>query len=116
MILNIFPYNNGHLMVVPYRHIAELSAMEKEELNEMITLVARGTEALKGAMNPDGFNVGANIGEIAGAGISDHLHTHVVPRWKADTNFMPVLSDTDIIPESLEDTYKKIKTALGDLK
>jgi len=105
VIMNIFPYNNGHLMVAPYRHISELSQLNREEMYEILECLAKWTEILKSAMYCHGFNIGINIGRIAGAGIADHLHIHIVPRWDGDTNFMPVISDTKVIPQSLEDCY-----------
>lgn len=114
-VLNLYPYNNGHLMIVPYRHIAEFENLKQEELNEMMALTSRAVQALKKAFKSEGFNIGANIGEIAGAGICEHVHLHVVPRWTSDTNFMPVLADTNVIPEWLDQAYDKLKKALGGL-
>ena len=114
-IMNIYPYNNGHLMIVPNRHIAEIEQLTVNEMSEMMELVSRAVKALKKSMNPEGFNMGANIGRIAGAGIADHIHFHVVPRWTADTNFMPVLSNTDVIPEGLNQTYDNLKGALEEI-
>ena len=101
VILNRFPYNSGHLMISPYRHIADLSALEKEELHEIMDLIVRSQKALQKAMFPEGFNAGINLGAAAGAGIKDHLHFHVVPRWVGDTNFMPVIGDIRVVPETL---------------
>jgi len=112
VLLNLFPYNNGHLMVAPYRHIASLSDLEDTEHLEMMRLTARCTEWLKAAFGPDGFNIGINLGRVAGAGIEDHLHIHVVPRWNGDTNFMPVVGDTKVLPDSLQNTLMKLKAAL----
>jgi len=111
VILNAYPYSNGHLMVVPYSHKSELSQLTDEELLEMQKLIIKSIEAIKKAMNPDGFNIGLNLGsEVSGAGIPGHLHWHIVPRWKGDHNFMPVISDTRVIPEALESTYDSLKS------
>ena len=109
VILNKFPYNPGHLMVSPYRHVPDLEDLNDDELPEHFDLVRRSTTALRRAFNPAGFNIGLNIGKTAGAGIGDHIHTHVVPRWEGDTNFMPVLADTRVLPEALASTYAKLK-------
>jgi len=111
VMLNLYPYNNGHLMVIPYQHVPGPEQLEEDALTEMILMVNRGLEALRRAMHPDGFNIGINIGKAAGAGIEEHVHIHVVPRWKADTNFMPVFSSTRVIPELMDDTYRKLKDA-----
>lgn len=111
VMLNRYPYNNGHLMIIPYQHVPSPEQLEENVLTEMMLMVNRGLEALRRAMDPDGFNVGINIGKAAGAGIEEHVHIHVVPRWKADTNFMPVLSQTRVIPELLDETYQKLKAA-----
>jgi len=123
VILNIFPYNNGHLMIVPYRHEADLEALDNETLMEMMNMAQLVVRAMKKTMRPDGFNIGMNLGRSAGAGIAGHLHLHVVPRWNGDTNFMPVVSGTKVISESLRRTYSKISQAFrefidnaGDLK
>ncbi len=109
VIMNRFPYNSGHLMVVPYTHKMNFEDLDEEELLELGKLIQISIKVLKEAMNPDAFNVGLNLGKTAGAGIEEHLHYHIVPRWNGDTNFMPVISDTRIVPESLENTYKKLK-------
>jgi ATP adenylyltransferase len=111
VMLNLYPYNNGHLMVSPYRHVPSPEQLEEDELTEMMLLLNKSLKALRRAMHPDGFNVGINIGKAAGAGIEDHVHVHIVPRWKADTNFMPVFSQTRVIPELLDETYQKLKDA-----
>lgn len=113
VVLNIFPYNNGHLLVVPYRHTCELSDLDDETVLEMNSLTATIVETMKEIMRPDGFNIGMNLGRSAGAGITDHLHIHIVPRWNGDTNFMPVISGTKVISESLEDSYRKLKKYLA---
>ena len=115
VILNLFPYNSGHAMVVPYRHRArmeDLSDPEKLELMSVLDLTIRAQEI---ALHPEGTNVGVNLGRAAGAGIEDHLHIHVVPRWVGDTNFMPVLGDTKVIPEHLEATYQRLHDAFAAL-
>ena len=109
VIMNSYPYNSGHLMIAPYRHIANLEALTDEELHEHIEIVSRSVKVLRQVFNPDGFNIGMNVGRIAGAGIDKHIHTHIVPRWEGDTNFMPVLSDTKVINEALAETYKKLQ-------
>jgi ATP adenylyltransferase len=106
IMLNAYPYNPGHLMVVPYRHLASLIQLTEEERNEHFALVSRGIEVLQQAFKPAGYNIGANLGKVAGAGIDDHFHSHIVPRWQGDTNVIPVLADTRIIPQALQDTYK----------
>jgi len=112
VILNAFPYNPGHLMIAPYRHIASLQDVTDDEAREHFNLVKKSLTVLKQVLKPDGFNVGLNVGKSAGAGIEEHLHTHIVPRWQGDTNFMPVLSDTRIISEALASTYRKLKASL----
>jgi len=109
VILNSFPYNPGHLMVAPYRHVASLEELADEELWEHFEIVRRGTRALRKAFNPAGFNIGINIGKSAGAGIGDHVHTHIVPRWDGDTNFMPLISATKVVPQALASTYESLK-------
>lgn len=113
VIMNLYPYNTGHLMIVPYRHLADPGALAPEEWHELVALLPRLTAALTETMRPDGFNVGMNIGSAAGAGIADHLHLHVVPRWAGDTNFMPVLGATKVLPELLPETYARLRRALG---
>ena len=107
-LLNAYPYNPGHLMVAPARHVGEIEALSEEEVLDTGRLVQRAVAALREEMNPHGFNLGANLGRVAGAGIPGHLHWHVVPRWNGDTNFMPVVGQTRVLPESLEDTYRKL--------
>jgi len=108
VILNLFPYNNGHLMVVPFRHVATLEDLDEAERCELMHLMAKSLRVLKRAMSPHGFNVGANLGAVAGAGVADHVHFHVVPRWEGDTNFMPVVGHTKVIHEALERTWEKL--------
>lgn len=114
-MLNLYPYNNGHIMVAPYAHIASLEELPGETLAEMMILVRRGMRVLRASMYPDGFNVGINIGKVAGAGIIDHVHIHVVPRWRGDTNFMPVTAGVRVIPEMIDATYEKLKAAWDEL-
>jgi ATP adenylyltransferase len=115
LMLNRYPYTNGHLLVVPLTHAGDLSELDRETLADMMLLTAKGIELLRVAMNPHGFNVGLNLGQAAGAGIEDHVHVHIVPRWENDTNFMPVLGNVRVIPEWLNDTYNKLLTALKTL-
>ncbi len=109
IIMNAYPYNPGHLLVAPYRHVASLEDLTTEELHEHFELVSRCIRVLRETMSPAGFNLGTNIGQVAGAGIADHVHTHVVPRWQGDMNFMPVVADTRVIPEALADTYRQLR-------
>ncbi len=111
VILNLFPYNNGHLMVVPYRHVATLADSTPSELEELMLLTRRAEMALTEVYPPQGLNVGMNLGRPAGAGIADHLHVHVVPRWTGDTNFMSTVSSTRVLPEELPVTYRRIRKA-----
>ena len=104
-ILNLYPYNNGHLMVAPYRHIGTLRDVQTAEWNEMLGMLQRLTARLDRTLRPRGFNLGVNLGRIAGAGIPGHLHLHLVPRWQGDTNFMPVIGDTKVVSQSLDELY-----------
>lgn len=112
VILNAFPYSNGHLMVVPYRHTDTFDAFTDAEMLDVMHLTRLGVDLLKAAFHPDGFNLGVNMGRTAGAGIADHLHWHIVPRWNGDTNFMTVLADIRVIPESLNVVYERLRAAL----
>ena len=112
LILNAFPYATGHLMAMPIRHVAKVEEATADELAETMTLVQASVRALNAGYEPDGFNLGMNLGRVAGAGVLGHLHTHVVPRWDGDTNFMPVLADTKVLPESLETTYDRLTVLL----
>jgi ATP adenylyltransferase len=107
-ILNSFPYNPGHLMVAPFRHTGELGSLDQAERRDVDDLLARSVAALGAEMRPDGYNLGMNLGRTAGAGIPDHLHWHVVPRWDGDTNFMPVIGQTRVLPELLDETYRRL--------
>jgi len=111
VILNRYPYTSGHLMVVPYDHQPSLEALDPTTRTEMMELTVRATQVLAVVYHPQGFNLGMNIGEAAGAGIAEHVHMHVVPRWGGDTNFMTSLAGTRILPETLEDTYRRLKEA-----
>jgi ATP adenylyltransferase len=112
IIMNSFPYNPGHLMVSPYRHTGKLEELTDEERNELFAVVKKGVMLLKKVLNPDGLNIGINIGRVAGAGILDHIHVHIVPRWNGDTNFMPVMADVRVVSEALADSYSKLKKQL----
>ncbi|NCO43001.1 MAG: HIT domain-containing protein [Armatimonadetes bacterium] len=107
-ILNLFPYNNGHLMIVPFRHVDKLAELTPDEMLEMMCFAQAAEGVLRAAMSPEGLNIGMNLGKVAGAGIDDHLHLHLVPRWNGDTNFMPVLTDTNVISQSLAETYRQL--------
>ncbi|HEY3328749.1 MAG TPA: HIT domain-containing protein [Capsulimonadaceae bacterium] len=113
VLLNLYPYNNGHLMIAPYQHTCKLTELSDETMLEIMQLTRDAQLALKGAFAPDGYNVGINLGAIAGAGIADHMHQHIVPRWGGDSNFMHVIGDTKVMPDSLENSYRKIKEAWG---
>lgn len=115
IILNAFPYNTGHLMVIPYHHTAALADLPPETQTEMMQLATLSIAALQRAMHPEGFNLGMNLGRPAGAGIAEHLHLHVVPRWTGDTNFMPVVGNTRVLPESLSRTWERMHRALCDV-
>lgn len=112
-LLNTYPYTGGHLMVVPYKQSPDLNGLTDDELADLMKLVRRCQNALIQVMKPDGFNIGVNLGKVAGAGIVDHLHVHVVPRWQGDTNFMPVLANTVVVPEALRELAAKLRAALA---
>ncbi len=115
LILNKFPYNNGHLMVVPYKHAGGFSELSDEAVLELWRYAERAVDVLKKSFNPDGFNIGFNLGRVAGAGIEDHIHLHIVPRWSGDTNFMPILSDTKVISQALSDTWAELSKCWNTL-
>jgi ATP adenylyltransferase len=109
VMMNRFPYNNGHIMLAPLRHVGTLEELEDEEGLELMQMIRLSIKILRAELNPEGFNVGCNLGRTAGAGIADHVHLHIVPRWNGDTNFMPVLSETKVINEALDQTYEKLR-------
>ena len=111
VIMNYYPYNNGHLMIVPYRHISTFQELNQNEQVEIMTLLSESTVILKKMLKAEGFNIGVNLGKPAGAGIDDHLHVHIVPRWTGDTNFMPVCGHTKVVPDALENTWQLLKNA-----
>ena len=112
VIINAFPYSPGHLMVAPYKHSGEMDDLAQQEIIELFDLTRRCRRLLTTALRAEGFNIGLNLGKIAGAGLTDHLHIHIVPRWVGDTNFMPILSDTRVLPEAMSEVYQKLKGAL----
>lgn len=112
-LLNRYPYVGGHLMIVPYKQVPDFDGLTDEEVSDMMKLMRRCQKALKQVMRPDGFNIGVNLGKCAGAGILEHLHIHVVPRWNGDTNFMPVLANNSVVPEALKDVAAKLRTTLA---
>jgi len=112
-MLNIFPYNNGHLMVAPLRHVRDISLLDKEEILDLFASLNRAKALLEKVLSPDGYNIGINVSRTAGAGIPGHLHIHIVPRWNGDTNFMPVLNNTKIISQSLEELHKRLKACIS---
>lgn len=116
IILNSYPYNTGHLMVAPYRHLGHPSLLNEVEAKEHLEMIILGLKVLTAAMKPEGFNIGMNLGRAAGAGVADHIHTHIVPRWQGDTNFMPVIGGTKVLPEMLAATYEKLKQSLAALR
>lgn len=109
IILNAFPYNPAHLMIVPYKHVSSIEMLDSNEFLEISQLLKISIKAIRRVYSPDGFNIGINIGRVAGAGIDQHVHVHVVPRWNGDANFMPVIGGIKVLPEMLEDTYNKLK-------
>ncbi|HWM64908.1 MAG TPA: HIT domain-containing protein [Solirubrobacterales bacterium] len=111
VILNLYPYTNGHLMVAPYDHVGRLQELPPETMAEMMSLAQRAMGRLEEAYDPHGYNVGFNQGRVAGAGVEHHIHLHVVPRWGGDTNFMPVIADTKVMPQTLEESYEALKGA-----
>lgn len=115
MVLNGFPYNNGHLMVVPYQHEASLAALPLTTAQELMRLARRAERALRAVYSPHGLNLGLNLGESAGAGVAAHLHLHALPRWSGDTNFMTVVAETRILPEMLEQSWERLREALREL-
>ena len=116
VMLNAFPYNTAHVMIVPYRHVSSIEEMEDEELTETMAITKKVMRVIREEYKPDGFNLGWNIGSAAGAGIPGHVHLHVVPRWVGDSNFMTVVGGVKVLPEALSDTYKKLKRGLQRLQ
>ena len=112
-LLNTYPYTGGHLLIVPYRQAADLNDLTDEELTDLMRLTRRCVNALTSVMKPAGFNIGLNLGAVAGAGVPGHLHLHVVPRWQGDTNFMPVLANTMVVPQALRDLATQLRAALA---
>ncbi|MEM1531832.1 MAG: HIT domain-containing protein [Nitrososphaerota archaeon] len=108
VLMNLYPYNTGHLMVAPYRHVGNLTELDVDERSELMELIVKSIAVLQKALTPDGFNVGINLGRVAGAGVEGHVHFHVVPRWSGDTNFMTVVGNVKVMPELLSDTYDKL--------
>ncbi len=113
LLLNRYPYNNGHLMVAPYKHADTLERLSPEETSEIMQMASMACRALRECLRPDGFNLGFNIGAAAGAGLKDHLHLHIVPRWQGDTNFMPVLGEVKIIPQPLVELWRKLRKEIS---
>ena len=113
VVMNKYPYNNGHLLVTPKRHVGDIALLTQEEHLELMSTVTEMIQKIKAVMNPDGFNVGLNLGRVAGAGLPGHLHWHIVPRWNGDTNFMPVFADVKVIPQSLDALWELLTEAVG---
>jgi len=113
-MLNAYPYTNGHLMVSPNAHLGTLEELDEETLLELMTLTQASLGAIREAYGPDGFNIGVNQGKVAGGSVEDHFHLHVVPRWGGDTNFMPVVGDVRVLPQSLDDSYRALVATFGD--
>jgi ATP adenylyltransferase len=113
VVMNRYPYNNGHLMVAPNRHVADIERLRRDEWQELLSLTQQSMRALRLEMKPEGYNVGMNLGRVAGAGVAHHLHIHIVPRWLGDSNFMPLLAETKVVSEHLEESYRKLKRRFG---
>ena len=116
VMLNLYPYNPGHLMVIPYAHLGALEELSSEEREDHYRIVTDALKILQEVFKPHGFNLGMNIGKVAGAGVEHHIHTHIVPRWEGDTNFMPVIADTKVISSGLKDTYVKLRSPFLNLR
>lgn len=114
VLLNVFPYNAGHVLIAPYRHVADLTDMDTAELTEMMTLTVKAEKVMRRTMNPQGFNLGFNLGEAAGAGVRDHVHAHLIPRWVGDTNFMSAIGATRVVPQALADTAALLREAWAE--
>jgi ATP adenylyltransferase len=115
VILNTFPYTNGHVMIVPYAHLGELDTLPEKAAHEMMALTQRMENILRELYRPDGINLGMNIGKAAGAGVEGHIHMHILPRWLADANFVSVIGETRVLPESLDVTWRRIREAMGEI-
>jgi len=115
VLMNRFPYINGHLLVAPIRHIPELEGLSNEESMDLLLMVKKSVDILKKVMVPEGFNIGLNLGRVAGAGVEEHMHFHIVPRWNGDTNYMTVLGDVRVIPEHIDETYRKLRPYFENL-
>lgn len=111
VLMNLFPYNNGHLMIAPYRKVTRFTELTEDERHEMSDVVAKCEAWLDECLSPEGYNIGMNVGRAGGAGIPDHLHMHVVPRWSGDTNFMPTIADVKVVPQSMQETYILLRAA-----
>lgn len=109
IVMNRYPYSNGHLLICPHRHVGDITLMTADERNESMDLLVVGVEALRKVVQPQGFNVGVNIGKAAGAGLEEHFHSHIVPRWEGDTNFMPVMADVRVIPQALLELWDELR-------
>lgn len=116
VIMNRYPYTNGHLMVVPFTHVASLELLDAEERAGLMELTSEAVQVIRAVYHPEGFNVGINIGKVAGAGVADHVHIHIVPRWGGDTNFMSAVGQTRVLPEALEDTYQRMVDGWNQLR
>jgi ATP adenylyltransferase len=116
VIMNLYPYNNGHLLVVPYRHVPDMNALSVDELADLMKTTQFSLNALKQDMNPEGFNVGINIGKVAGAGLPEHMHIQIVPRWSGDTSYLTVFDETRVMPELLEGTYERLRPYFEKIK
>lgn len=115
VLMNVYPYNNGHLMIAPYAHVSSLTELHHDQLEDVFRLAQLCESALTRVMQPEGFNIGINLGKVAGAGVEDHLHLHIVPRWNGDTNYMTTISETRVIPQQLEETYALLRSSfLGE--
>ncbi len=116
LLMNLFPYNTGHLLAAPLRHVSSFNELSKDDLLSLQLLLRSAINLLEKTLNPDGFNIGINLGRTAGAGLEEHLHIHIVPRWNGDTNFMPVIMNTKVIPEALQDTFRKLRAGCSILE
>lgn len=113
-MLNKYPYNNAHLLLAPFRHLAEIEELNQEEILDLFNLAQLCVLVLKEELNPQGFNLGINIGDVAGAGVKEHFHLHIVPRWKGDTSFMPIVASTNVMPQALSETYAKLRSRFDE--